>query len=150
MSIAERLIHIQQQEGLSASKFADLLGIQRSGLSHIYSGRNKPSIDFLQKLSLHYPQYRLEWILNGDEPIMKNQNKGELSTQRDLFDEIGDNVARSEEIAPYSSKKDKEIIDNSVQTESNSVIDKQTKSIREILYIYTDGTFEILKPVNNK
>lgn len=150
MSISERIVYIQQQEGISASKLADLLGIQRSGLSHIYSGRNKPSIDFLQKLSLQYPQYRLEWIINGNKPILKTQIKPDFEENRDLFSQEAGMVLKSEKIASYGLEKgqDKPII----PSKSDSIEEKALikKELKEIMYIYSDNTFEIFKPVNNK
>jgi transcriptional regulator with XRE-family HTH domain len=150
MSIAERLIHIQQKEGLSASKFADLLGIQRSGLSHIYSGRNKPSIDFLQKLSSHFPKYRLEWILNGIEPITNTLKNPQISTQGDLFIDKSSGIVKNEEAAPYGLENDTEISDKDIDIQDDNSSIENSKTIREVLYIYRDGTFEILRPLNNK
>ena len=150
MSISERIVYIQQQEGISASKFADLLGIQRSGLSHIYSGRNKPSIDFLQKLSLQFPQYRLDWIINGNEPILKNQIKPDLEQNKDLFSQEPDKILKSEEKAPYGleNSQNKPIIESNSENKEEKVFNK--KVLKEIIYIYSDNTFELFKPVNNK
>ena len=47
---AEKLKKIISKEGLSASKFAEKIGVQRSSVSHILSGRNKPSLDFVLKI----------------------------------------------------------------------------------------------------
>ena len=58
--------------GLSASKFADEMGIQRSGISHILSGRNQPSFDFLIKLMNKYPDINLEWFITGQGEMKKS------------------------------------------------------------------------------
>ena len=55
---------IEQQE-LNSSKFANIIGVNRSTISHILSGRNKPSIDFLQKLLTNYPQLNANWLITG-------------------------------------------------------------------------------------
>lgn len=51
--------------GLSASAFADRIGVQRSSISHIISGRNKPSLDFVLKITQEFKDVDLYWLLNG-------------------------------------------------------------------------------------
>ncbi len=69
MEIAKRIQHIIDEHGLTASAFADRIGIQRSGLSHIFSGRNKPSLDLVMKIIEEFPGVRVEWLLWGKEPM---------------------------------------------------------------------------------
>lgn len=103
--------------GETASSFADKIGVQRSSISHILSGRNKPSLDFVLKVLAQFPEVELYWLLNG---------KGSFPNT-------------PEPISDYSL--DKEI---SVQkTESIHQISKNTsKDIKRIVIFYTDGTFE--------
>ncbi|OCB78584.1 helix-turn-helix domain-containing protein [Flavobacterium crassostreae] len=61
----KRLEIILEYYGLNASTFADKIGVQRSSLSHLLSGRNKPSLDFVLKILDVYPEVDLYWILNG-------------------------------------------------------------------------------------
>lgn len=51
--------------GLSGSSFADKIGVQRSSISHILSGRNKPSLEFIMKVLSSFPEVDLYWLLNG-------------------------------------------------------------------------------------
>ena len=60
-----RLQQIMEHFGLSASALADQIGVQRSSISHIISGRNKPSLDFIMKLLKTYSEVDLYWLLNG-------------------------------------------------------------------------------------
>jgi len=62
---AERLQQIIKFHSLSASAFADTIGVQRSGISHLLSGRNKPSLDFVLKVVKAFPEVDLYWLLNG-------------------------------------------------------------------------------------
>lgn len=50
---------------VTASKFADMIGVQPSNISHILSGRNKPSLDFVMKVSETFPDISLEWLMFG-------------------------------------------------------------------------------------
>lgn len=61
----KRLEILLEYFGVSASVFADAIGVQRSGLSHLLSGRNKPSLDFVMKIVEQYPEVDLYWLLNG-------------------------------------------------------------------------------------
>ena len=60
-----RLKDIIQHHQLSASQFADSIGVQRSSISHILSGRNKPSLDFILKVTNTYTDVDIYWLLNG-------------------------------------------------------------------------------------
>ena len=54
-----------ETEGLKASEFADTIGVNRATISHILSGRNKPSIDFFEKLLQAYPNLNSNWLITG-------------------------------------------------------------------------------------
>ncbi|WP_400073196.1 helix-turn-helix domain-containing protein [Zobellia russellii] len=60
-----RLEHLLKYYGLSASSFADKINVQRSSISHLLSGRNKPSLDFVLKVVNVFPDVNLYWLLNG-------------------------------------------------------------------------------------
>ena len=53
-------------EGLSPSQFADKLGVQRSGVSHLLSGRNKPSFEFINKMLVTFPKINPDWLITGN------------------------------------------------------------------------------------
>ena len=65
MLIQERLQLILKMHNLTPSAFADKLGVQRSNVSHVISGRNKPSLDFLEKIILNFPRVNAHWLLTG-------------------------------------------------------------------------------------
>ena len=60
-----RLEEILNHYGLSASAFAEKISVQRSSISHILSGRNKPSLDFIDKVLQAFPEIDLIWLLSG-------------------------------------------------------------------------------------
>ena len=60
-----RLEIILKHYGLSASVFAEKISVQRSSISHILSGRNKPSLDFIDKVFQVFPEIDLVWLLSG-------------------------------------------------------------------------------------
>lgn len=68
----ERLLHYYS---LSASAFADKINVQRSSISHLLSGRNKPSLDFVMKVVRTFPDVNLYWLLNGKGSFPDTQKK---------------------------------------------------------------------------
>ena len=61
----ERLKNWMEYEVLKPSELADIIGVNRATISHILSGRNKPSIDFLEKLLSAYPNINANWLISG-------------------------------------------------------------------------------------
>lgn len=71
------------REGLTARDFAVRIGVQPSSISHISSGRNKPSVDFLEKLLQTFPQYDANWLLLGVGEPEKVTEKAQLDPNSD-------------------------------------------------------------------
>ena len=46
----DRINLLLKNKNISARQFAEEIGIQPSGMSHILSGRNNPSLDFVMKV----------------------------------------------------------------------------------------------------
>ena len=68
----EKLLSLMRSEGLTSSRLAELLGIQPSGISHILSGRNKPSFDFVQKILRRFPTINPDWLLLDQGPMYRD------------------------------------------------------------------------------
>ena len=85
----KRLEIILDYYSLSASAFADKVGVQRSSLSHLLSGRNKPSLDFILKITQKFPEVDLYWILNGKGNFPKDENTNQpiIPVFKDQFQE---------------------------------------------------------------
>lgn len=64
-NFTKRLEKIIEYYSLSASSFAEKIGVQRSSISHLLSGRNKPSLEFVMKILTYFPEVDLYWLLNG-------------------------------------------------------------------------------------
>ena len=74
-AFAKRLQKVIDFYGESASSFAQKVGVQRSSISHILSGRNKPSLDFIMKVLSSFPEVELYWLLNGKGTFPSQQNE---------------------------------------------------------------------------
>ena len=98
MELNNRIQKIIQYSMLTASEFADEIGVQRSNISHIISGRNKPSLDFIVKIKDRFPEIQWEWIIEGKGEMTKstlsptslqeskiNFSEKEKNSETDLF-----------------------------------------------------------------
>jgi len=65
MELIDRFKYLMKINNLSASAFADEIGVQRSSMSHILSGRNKPSLEFIQKVLSRFPKVDSDWLIAG-------------------------------------------------------------------------------------
>jgi len=65
MELIDRFKYLMKLNNLTASAFADEIGVQRSSVSHILSGRNKPSLEFIQKIITRFPKVSADWLIAG-------------------------------------------------------------------------------------
>jgi len=77
--MVDRILLVLKIKNLSPSKFADEIGIQRSSMSHIMSGRNLPSLDLILKMLQQFKDINPEWLMQGNGPMLK-------TSQIDLFE----------------------------------------------------------------
>ena len=79
-----RLKYWMESEVLKSSELADIIGVNRATISHILSGRNKPSIDFLQKLLSNYPELNANWLISGVGDMKENQKQNEEKDSKSI------------------------------------------------------------------
>lgn len=128
----QRLHKIMEYHDLSAASFADKIDVGRSSISHLLSGRNKPSLDFVMKIVNAFPDVELYWLLNGKGTFPRSEEKRQVlepvknparTPQPDLF-HGGETDTPSPGVPPSISTQGK------------------AKDIRRIVIFYADGTFE--------
>ncbi len=112
-----RMERLLAHYGLTASAFADKIQVQRSSISHLLSGRNKPSLDFVLKVVKTFPEVNLYWLLNG---------KGSFPTS-----------AHSETEMDSSPK-----VHLTPESGLASPMSKTEKTIEKIIIFYSDGSFK--------
>lgn len=139
--IKDRLAHIIRAKNLTATQFAEMMQIQPSNVSHLLSGRNKPSLDFLIKLKDVFPEYSFDWIILGKKPITINEPHY-LSKEVSMDP---DNEEKSY-IKPPIDKQEDLFSDHDINIDkilhvSNS--SNESKGLKQIIYIYEDNTFEV-------
>lgn len=80
-TVADRVMSLIKSEGISASSFADKIGVQRSAISHISKGRNEPSVQLIKKIALAYPNVNVEWLFLGFGNMYKDGTSGNTAVE---------------------------------------------------------------------
>ena len=75
---SNRLQKIFEYYDLNASAFADKIDVGRASISHLLSGRNKPSLDFVMRVVKTFPEVELYWLLNGKGEFPKEDSKPDI------------------------------------------------------------------------
>lgn len=141
----KRLETIFDYYGLTASLFADKINVQRSSISHLLSGRNKPSLDFTLKVIESFPEVELLWLLNGKGSFPKGENGSEEKTTISSNEKaVQDNNLFSQEITASTTNVEISTTIPNIQTEEKLV--HSDSKIERIVVFYTDGTFKNYNP----
>ncbi len=116
---------------LSAASFADKIDVGRSSISHLLSGRNKPSLDFVMKIINAFPEVELYWLLNG---------KGDFPAKESTTSSVNSEKAPSAPSNNLFTESPKENSQSPMPPEERKTQGK--KEIKKIVFFYTDGSFE--------
>lgn len=127
----DRLNEIIEKKGLTATKFAAMIDVNPSAISHLLKGRNKPGYDVLVNIARAFPDISMDWLLTG---------KGSMYTKV---------IERPLAASDIPEKKEKPIL----QEEKESVSQKETaavvpsvsvsqKNLKRIVLFFSDGSFE--------
>ena len=121
--IIDRIKRIISDNNLTNSSFADKIGVPRSSISHILSGRNNPSLDLIIKITQNFSEISADFLLSGKTlaPIDTDITKNSVNKNLTLFPELD----------IISSDKEKIQIDNEL--------------VKSVILVYENNKFEILK-----
>lgn len=139
--IKERIIEIMGHEDLASSKFADTIGIQRSAMSHIMSGRNKPSLDVVQKILERFTYVDSDWLLTGKGEMVR----ANVSVEPPIPLKTGENQVPVQAVPENREDFGVNMAVNKVKSpviEQFTSVDKPAKTISKIMVFYTDNTFD--------
>ena len=140
-SIKDRLAHIIRAKNLTATQFAEMMQIQPSNVSHLLSGRNKPSLDFLIKLKDVFPEYSFDWIILGKKPITISERQPIAKAEVD-FTEIKQTVDNDYEKGLFDFVGEN-YLNNVLEEKSDPIQSNSKKQVKQLIYVYEDHTFEI-------
>jgi transcriptional regulator with XRE-family HTH domain len=128
-----KIKNILLMKDMSPSRFADEIGVQRSSISHILSGRNKPSLEIIQKIVRRFPELGLDWIIDEDEE--ESLEQPESSSNKSTLPSSQETSAKTIAI-PLQN----------LQPEENEINATGKRQVEKILIFYSDKTFTEYKP----
>ena len=146
----ERLIRLLDSEQLTASKFADKIGVQRSSVSHVLSGRNMPSFDFIKKTLKAFPGLNSDWLILGKGEMISGIPDYSGAT---LFDPPQIRIKEKEPDISFVKADSHEVEKGTVKEEipfEGSVQISRTgdKKVTKVILFYDDHTFSSYEPSN--
>lgn len=116
----DRLKQFMDYKSITAGELADVLEVQRSNISHILNGRNKPGASFIEKLLVIYNDLNARWLLTGEGDMTIGLKSGEISKEEE---------------------KDKKKIEDSHIKDVPVVNESISKPIKKVILLFNDGTF---------
>lgn len=146
----DRIYQIMQNEGLTNMEFAEKLGISTSSLSHIFSGRNNPSLDVVMRIHKACPYVNLNWLLYGEGQMKDNDKQA-----TDLFTAVSETAENPNFMPDTPDHPDfpKETVSGNhifppkeTVIEKIKYVEKPHPKITEIRIFFDNGTFEVFKP----
>lgn len=148
----ERLMKLMETEGLNAKQFANEVGIQAGTISNIVNGRNKPSLEVLQKVLHRFRTVSSDWMILDSGSMYRPIGEAQSRT---LFDEL---PVEPPMIVPDESDEEK---NETAQEHNNYGVKEQqnkvspagargeairNRKIEKIVVFFDDGTYEQLLP----
>lgn len=137
----ERLLEFLRAENKSSAQFAEEIGVQPSGISHILSGRNNPSLDFVLKMLEKYQFISTDWLLFGKGPMYKDPRMQTLFYEENTVNKNADVKLTQQEQAKSDNNLHETVNDGSVDDISPYFSGKGSK-ISRIVWFYDDKSFE--------
>ncbi len=141
----ERILEIIRVKGIKASRFAEMIGVQRSAISHLVSGRNKPSLEFLQKVLNRFPDINPQWLYSGTGNMLIDKTDPvpvpeKMSVSEKVMVSGAEN--NGEETNLVEEKPKKEVKSRIRKTDLGG----DQKEIEKIVIFYTDRSFREFHP----
>ena len=147
----EKLEIIRTNERMNASELAKKLGVEASAISHIKSGRNKPSFDFVVKILAAFPHINPDWLLLDRGPYSRVDIDAATATTPELRDNVMDEPLQS--VSLFDDVKNIEISDDNSADKNieNSIFpirQKAGKIVERIIVLYSDKSFDSYNPTS--
>lgn len=165
MEISQRIAEVLQYSGFSATEFADEIGVQRSSLSHISSGRNKPSLEFIMKIKSRFPDIEWDWLITGSGEMLASEKQikeeSDIAQQKpaslpDLLNFVENDLERELQDADSTPKHKENIPEEKLNVQPANIVQENSakkiiedvpkNKINRIVIFYKNGKFESFEP----
>lgn len=149
MDILDRIKMVMKMNQLNAASFADKIGVQRSSVSHVLTGRNKPSLDFIEKMLNQFPKVNASWLISGtiqdpeksivyQEASAEEKELGSLSLSAEPKNE------RTQQL-PKNIEQEEIKVGSKTEVSSKQELNLEKKIVK-IITFYNDFSFDEYKP----
>ena len=146
MSFADRIESILQHYSLTPKELSEKIKVQRSNISHLLSGRNKPSVAFLTKISETFPDLSMHWLLHGKGKMITNVNYVENERPTKHADLVQSTVNKGKQ----DSKENDQLVKivNKVENDPvpNGNFEHKNRNLTKIICVYSDGSTKVFSP----
>lgn len=137
----ERLLEFLKAENKSSAQLAEEIGVQASGISHILSGRNNPSLDFVLKMLEKYQFLSTDWFLFGKGSMYNDIKMQTLFDENDVLSrknnmKLPDNEPMKSEIEFQQVKNDEQSRISTAPTKN------KISEVVKIVWFYDNNSFE--------
>ena len=174
MNLNERIAKVIEYSGFTSSEFADEVDVQRSSISHITSGRNKPSLEFITKIKTRFPEIQWDWLITETGEMLKNEqnpaeneakeDKPRTTSLPDLFSLIDDDsfgyteredkisretpreLIKTEQLPDIKKIDDSQRLEQAAQSIEPQTNENQSDKVKRIVLFYESGKFESFEP----
>ena len=154
--MVERIKMVMGHYQMKAGQFADAIGMQRSAVSHVLSGRNKPSLDFVLRIKKRFPEVSLDWLTLGKgQMILSNRNAGADLFSMDTGHGVTPGTGGSHSGEPgFGKAAEPETVKDRVPEarDFSPAINGESSpegNVRQMIFVYGDGTFRIFRPAGD-
>lgn len=127
-----RIEYIIRDKNLSSAKFAEILGVQKSNISHILTGRNKPSLEIFIKILEKFPDINGDWLSFGKGNMYKSLEIAEKTSNSESFGNLFEKTTHNIEQKQSSTQVE----------EAPIYVSKSNKAIKKIIVYYTDNSYQ--------
>ena len=142
-----RIKKVAQEYGLTSTAFADQVEVPRPVISHIFSGRNRASLEVMQKVGIAFPEVDLGWLVYGKGQMLKKVAK-EVPPEEDIV------VAASEKLLPEIKveRLGAGLVSEPPKPDQTGKLPEvnSKREVRKIVYFYEDNSFEEFWPQRNR
>lgn len=121
-----RLKQFLSAENITQAQFADSINVVRASVSHVLSGRNNPSYEFIRSIMVQYPNLNIEWLMFG---------KGRMYKDNILFPEF------EEEQLPEQYASEESPIETEA-TNSETQVTVSQRKVSKVIILFDDGSYQ--------
>ncbi len=124
----DRIKQYMDYKNISAGELASLLDVQRSNISHILNGRNKPGASFIEKFLLTFPDLNARWLLTGVGDMIEKKQTPLKETEQEVAEK------------PKSQEKEKPTPPQPVK-QNEQRIQRVDQQVNRVVLLFGDGSF---------